>query len=83
MHDRRVERQVDPAIEVAHLPVAPVQGRGRLVVLDYEAGTLAFSNVPAWVVELILPFGFGVIALRYLFLCTAAVNRFIAYTRRT
>jgi len=55
---------------------------GRLVASDYEAGTLAFANVPAWMVELILPFAFGVIALRYIFLCVAAVNRFIAYTRR-
>lgn len=39
---------------------------GRFVYLDYEAATVAFGNLPLWVIELILPAGFALIALRYL-----------------
>ena len=38
----------------------------RFVYLDYEAGTKAFSSVPVWIVDLILPIGFGLISLSYL-----------------
>ncbi|MEJ2059752.1 MAG: TRAP transporter small permease [Gammaproteobacteria bacterium] len=41
---------------------------GRLLVGDYHAHSLAFGQFPAWVVELILPFGFALITLRYLIL---------------
>lgn len=37
----------------------------RLVLMDHEAATIAFANVPVWVCELIMPIGFGIIALRY------------------
>lgn len=37
----------------------------RLVLLDFEFGTRAFARVPAWVCEVIIPFGFAVMALRY------------------
>jgi len=39
---------------------------GRLVVDEYVAGTLALTNVPSWLVQSVLPFAFGMIALRYL-----------------
>jgi len=32
---------------------------------EYEDGTLAFGQVPAWICELIMPVGAGVMALRY------------------
>lgn len=32
---------------------------------EYEDGTIAFGQVPAWVCEAIMPFGAGVMALRY------------------
>lgn len=35
-----------------------------LVQLDYGSGTRAFANVPNWCVELILPVGFALLALR-------------------
>ena len=38
----------------------------RFVPFEYIAGDLAFGRVPFWVCALILPLGFGVIALRYL-----------------
>ncbi len=37
----------------------------RFVWFDYQAGVLAFGAVPAWVCEAIMPFGAGVMALRY------------------
>jgi len=37
----------------------------RFVGMDYEAGTIAFSNVPAWVTQLIIPIGFFMMAMRY------------------
>jgi TRAP-type C4-dicarboxylate transport system permease small subunit len=35
-----------------------------LVMLDYDSGTKAFAQVPSWLVEVILPVGFALIALR-------------------
>jgi len=35
------------------------------VKMDYEFNTIAFSNVPAWVTELVIPIGFFLMALRY------------------
>jgi TRAP-type C4-dicarboxylate transport system permease small subunit len=39
---------------------------GRLVIMDKEAGAVAFAAVPVWICELIIPLAFGVIAMRYL-----------------
>ena len=36
------------------------------VRLDYEDGIIAFASVPAWVCELVMPLGAGLICLRYL-----------------
>lgn len=36
-----------------------------LITLDRESGTLAFGDVPAWWVQLVLPVGFGLMALRF------------------
>jgi TRAP-type C4-dicarboxylate transport system permease small subunit len=38
----------------------------RFVHMEYLAATALFDGVPAWVCEVIIPFGFGVMALRYL-----------------
>lgn len=38
----------------------------RFVALDWEEGTRAFAAVPAWACELVIPLGFGLIALRCL-----------------
>lgn len=35
-----------------------------LVMLDYASATQAFARVPSWCIELILPIGFGLLALR-------------------
>ncbi|MGR9107582.1 MAG: TRAP transporter small permease [Gammaproteobacteria bacterium] len=39
---------------------------GRFVLMEYQAETLAFATVPAWLCESIIPLGFGIIALRFL-----------------
>ena len=38
----------------------------RFVIMEYQDGTTAFATVPAWICELIIPIGFGLIALRFL-----------------
>jgi TRAP-type C4-dicarboxylate transport system permease small subunit len=38
----------------------------RFVAMDHAARVVAFAGVPAWVLELVLPVGFALIALRYL-----------------
>lgn len=40
----------------------------RFVMMDYEAETIAFSGVPSWVTELIIPVGFFMISVRYVLL---------------
>jgi TRAP-type C4-dicarboxylate transport system permease small subunit len=40
----------------------------KLVRLDYVYRTTAFAAVPAWLCEVIIPVGFFVMALRYIFL---------------
>ena len=38
----------------------------RFVMMEYEDGIMAFSNIPAWICESIIPVGFGLMALRFL-----------------
>ena len=38
----------------------------RFVFLDFKIGITAFAGIPVWILDLILPAGFGLIALRYL-----------------
>jgi TRAP-type C4-dicarboxylate transport system permease small subunit len=40
----------------------------RFVSMDYEVGTIAFSGVPSWTTELIIPIAFFLMAVRYLML---------------
>lgn len=37
----------------------------RFVISEYESQTVAFLNIPFWVVESIIPIGFGLISLRF------------------
>lgn len=45
---------------------------GKFVWLEYQYGGTAFAEVPAWVCEAVIPFGFAVIGLR--FLAQAAIH---------
>ncbi len=47
---------------------------GRFVYLDYTDGLLAFGALPAWIAELIVPFGFGVMSFRFLILAFTSAN---------
>jgi len=38
----------------------------KFVLMEYEDGMMAFSNIPAWLCESIIPIGFGLMALRFL-----------------
>ncbi|MEJ2396521.1 MAG: TRAP transporter small permease [Candidatus Thiodiazotropha sp.] len=40
---------------------------GRLVYLEWQDGSRLFGGLPAWAGELIIPLGFGLMALRFLF----------------
>ena len=40
----------------------------RFVASEYEYGTTAFLNIPAWVTASIIPIGFGMMAFRYFLL---------------
>jgi TRAP-type C4-dicarboxylate transport system permease small subunit len=46
----------------------------QFVLLEREAGIIAFASVPAWVCEAVLPVGFALISLKYL-LRVAVVTR--------
>ncbi len=39
---------------------------GRFVYFEWQDGSILFASVPAWICELIIPLGFGVMALRFL-----------------
>ncbi len=41
---------------------------GRFVAMEREAGITGVAGLPAWLLEVIIPAGFGLIALRYLVL---------------
>ena len=41
----------------------------RFVSSEYEYETTAFAGVPAWTCEIVIPFAFGLIALRYALYC--------------
>jgi TRAP-type C4-dicarboxylate transport system permease small subunit len=46
----------------------------RFVIQDQEAGIIAFSGVPAWWFELIIPVGFAVMSLRYAVRCVSGLR---------
>lgn len=37
----------------------------RFVASEYRFGSVAFSGIPAWALEVVIPFAFGMIALRF------------------
>jgi len=49
---------------------------GRFVYLEYRIGTMTFGNLPAWIIQLILPVGFSLIGLRYLCLMLGQLKNF-------
>ena len=51
----------------------------RFVAMDYAAQAVAFAGVPAWVLQLILPVAFALIALRYLLRAAFHVHTFLRH----
>jgi len=49
----------------------------RWVYMDYQEKLTAFAGLPSWVLEIIIPLAFGLIALRYLVLCVSWIRMFI------
>lgn len=47
----------------------------RFVRFEQQDGTVAFSGIPVWTLELILPVGFGIMAARFLFSSLTAVKQ--------
>ena len=45
------------------------------VKMDYEFGTEAFSGIPAWITELIIPIAFAMMAMRYFLLFLSPPRR--------
>ncbi|MCK5639967.1 MAG: TRAP transporter small permease [Gammaproteobacteria bacterium] len=45
----------------------------RFAFMDYEMQTMAFSKIPIWYFESIIPFAFGMIAVRYCIHATLSV----------
>lgn len=50
------------------------------VIMEKQDGLNAFSKVPAWVCESIIPFAFAIISLRYLFLSISLAKKLIRQT---
>jgi len=50
---------------------------GHFVYLDYEAGAKVFGSLPAWIVEIILPAGFAMIAFHYMIFTLAQFKDFM------
>lgn len=63
-HAKTVGRLVTDLFTATVCAVLAYQG-ARFVLIDREIGAIAFAAVPAWVCELIIPLGFGVMAVRF------------------
>ena len=46
----------------------------QFVMLEKEFDSMAFGTVPAWYFQIIIPIGFGLMSLRFLFLSLGKVN---------
>jgi len=60
----RLNARLVDAVSAAVCALLAYQG-ARLVAMDWEEATPAFGAVPAWAVELAIPLGFSVMALRF------------------
>lgn len=55
----------------------------RWVLMDYQDNLTAFAGLPAWILEIIIPLAFGLIALRYFILGINWFRMFIGYIEQT
>lgn len=75
---RRAVRALTDLFTATVCMVVAFEG-GRLVAMEFEAASIAFASVPAWVCELPIPLGFGVMALRFVL---SAPRRLTAHSGR-
>ena len=50
----------------------------RYVIMEYESQTKVINNIPAWIVELILPVAFGLITLRFFIHFIISLKEFLS-----
>lgn len=62
---KRLSQLVNGFFAAAICAILAYEG-ARFMVMDYQAGTTAFSDIPSWCFEMIIPLGFGVMALRFM-----------------
>lgn len=55
---------------------------GLFVIDEWNYGTVAFASVPAWIPELIIPVGFGIMALRFLLQSLSALLHLLRGTNQ-
>lgn len=48
---------------------------GRFIYSEYQYGTIAFSGIPSWLIGLIIPLSFSLIAIRYALLFITPYER--------
>jgi TRAP-type C4-dicarboxylate transport system permease small subunit len=70
---KRVSGLLSDGFTLCVCAVLTYQG-ARFVLQDQEAGIIAFSGLPAWWFELIIPVGFAVMSLRYAVRCVAGLR---------
>jgi TRAP-type C4-dicarboxylate transport system permease small subunit len=50
---------------------------GRFVLMDKEAQSIAFADIPSWWCELIIPLAFGIITIRFLGIAISQARQFL------
>ena len=50
----------------------------RYVIMEYESQTKVITNIPAWIVELILPVAFGLITVRFFIHFIISLREFLS-----
>jgi len=74
----KVAAQAITCLFTAGVCAALAYHAGRFVASEWEAQTEAFLGVPAWAVQAVLPFAFGLMAVRYGLLCAQRVRAALA-----
>ncbi len=55
----------------------------RMLLVDYTEGSIAFSKVPTWLLESILPIAFSIITLRYMMFSWVSFSNLIKVKSET
>lgn len=63
-HRRRLSSRITSAVSALVCGLLAYHS-GRFVYFEWQDGTDAFTGMPAWIAELILPIGFTIMAIRF------------------